>query len=1349
MAKSPENKITEMPGDEPANATLPTVAPDAVAPDAVAPETGVDGSQRVPASVVQRRRAASRPTSRAMLRNLLQQRTVERQAALQHVARLQETLEQRRRQIEAMHRVSETMFQQPGMDVMSRQTLTIALDVLGAEAGSLQLYDPDQDALVFQHVIGPTADILTGFVMPASQGISGQVLRTGVPDVTRHVGQLGGFNPMLGRNRNDGQRAEAMATVPLKRPAGDAIGVMQLLKASEEGFDRGDLEVLQVLCGQAATAIETARLVQQARKAEVAGIIGDVAHDIKNMLTPIQTGLMTLQPLMDDFFTELDAVRRKYEGHAVQRDIERILPLLRDDYGWIFDGALEACGQVEARTRDIADAVKGEVAPPFFETADLNEIVGEVARPMFMLADKTNVHLHLDLDHEMPRAEFDRKQLYNALYNLVNNAIPETPSGGSVTIRTRGPAPNADDAFEKNTLLLEVEDTGSGMPEHVRARLFTDQAISTKQGGTGLGTRIVANVVRRHHGRITVQSEQGKGSTFSIRLPLRHNPDAAGEVATSQRLPQRRHNLPSPSTALIGRETERETVCDLLRGAATRLLTLTGAGGMGKTRLALQVAHDLIEDFEGGVWFISLAPVDNPAMVASALAATLGVREEPGRPLAETLTEYLRSRRLLLVLDNFERIVEAAPMIAGLLDECPELHLLVTSRSVLRLRGEREMPVSPLELPDPGQMAQARRPTSADVAAWAQYPAIALFVERAAKAQPGFALGLENARDVAEICARLDGLPLAIELAAAHGGVLTPHDMRARLANRLELLEAEVSEREPELPARHQTLRAAIDWSYQLLSQSQRRLFRRLMVFEGGCTPEAAQAVCGADGDFDVADSLSQLADTSLVRCTRQQESGPWFWVLETIREYGLEKLGGVGECPCMQRRHAEYYLTVAESAQQHRLKSPQAAPPLPGVPPSDASPGLWSDWRKREDSNLRAAMTWFLDSAATQSANESSANESSEEGRSSHGALRMALTLRDLWTGDRWNERREALQRALQQSEDAPVVMRLMGMLRLGDLASLQGDYQNAEEFGRQSLELSRQNGVIWAVGRALGILANAALEQDDFSTARALHEESLEIKRADTDAEGIAWTLCHLGIVEQRSHDTQSAHACFERSLDIFREIENREGAAWTLYHLGTVVYHRDDPAPAHRLLEDALATFRELENKSGLASSLSFLGKMAGHERNFALARARLEESLELARQLGHRGTISSTLWNLGDVALAEGDHATARAWYREVMTTLQTMSNSARLRLLLRSFARLAAAEGRMESAARLLGAFDALAGKQSSGVSAAPETWQRREAILARGVLGEIAFATAWEQGRAMPLQQALDEALQS
>jgi signal transduction histidine kinase len=426
----------------------------------------------------------------------------------------------RDRQIEAVRRTGDALFSHPSVEALVRATLQIALDVLRADAGTVFLHDGKDDSLVFRYVIGAAADQLTGKRIPASQGgVAWTVFRTGKPDLIGDVAKRGDFNRKI--DESTGYHTESMMTVPVKRTDGDPIGVMQVLNARVP-FTGQDLEVLQVLCSSAATGIEHARLAHEARKAEIVHVIGDISHDIKNMLTPILTGVWTLEPMLKRLFDELDAIRACCpETETWGNDIARTADVIRYDYGWMLENVLLSAEQVQSRTKEIADAVKGEMAPPFFEETSLNERCEAVARPLKVVADKAGVTLDLDLDRDLPPVEIDRHQIYNALYNLVNNAIPETPAGGSVTLRTRGPQ-SADD----ECVTVEVQDTGRGIPEAVRQRLFTDEAISTKPGGTGLGTRIVAGVVRRHNGKITVQSEEGVGSTFTVSLPIRHRDTA-------------------------------------------------------------------------------------------------------------------------------------------------------------------------------------------------------------------------------------------------------------------------------------------------------------------------------------------------------------------------------------------------------------------------------------------------------------------------------------------------------------------------------------------------------------------------------------------------------------------------------------------------------------------------------------------------------------------------------------------------------------------------------------------------------------------------------------------------------
>ena len=428
------------------------------------------------------------------------------------VAQLKSLLEHRERQIEAIRRTSDTLFAHPSVDAMVEATLKIALDVLRADAGTVFLYDADEDALVFRYVIGPAASQLMGVKLPSSHGgVAWTVFRTHKPDLTGNVALRGDFNPRV--DERTGYHTESMMTVPVKRTDSDPIGVMQVLNARVP-FTERDLEVLQVLCAQAATGIEHARLAEDARQAEIVHVIGDISHDIKNMLTPILTGVWTLEPMLQNMFRDLDAIRLNCpDSDSWADDIEAIAGSVRQNFGWMLESVVSSAEQVQSRTKEIADAVKGEMAPPFFEIADLNETVESVSRSLKMVADKAGINLSSDLQRDLPDAEYDRKQIYNALYNLVNNAIPETPTGGSVVVKTWA----TDD-----TVHVSVRDTGKGMSELVRSRLFTDAAISTKPGGTGLGTRIVARVIRRHNGKITVESTPGQGSTFIVHLPTRH-----------------------------------------------------------------------------------------------------------------------------------------------------------------------------------------------------------------------------------------------------------------------------------------------------------------------------------------------------------------------------------------------------------------------------------------------------------------------------------------------------------------------------------------------------------------------------------------------------------------------------------------------------------------------------------------------------------------------------------------------------------------------------------------------------------------------------------------------------------
>src|SRR5829696_8319575 len=485
------------------------------------------------------------------------------------------------------------------------------------------------------------------------------------------------------------------------------------------------------------------------------------------------------------------------------------------------------------------------------------------------------------------------------------------------------------------------------------------------------------------------------------------SPELPASYPPLKTLDARMNNLPAQPTPLIGRGRELGEVCDLLRAEGLRVLTLTGPGGIGKTRLGLQVGAELLDEFEEGVFFVALAPITDPALVPSAIAEALGVVEAADQPLEEALKDYLRSKELLVLLDNFEQVLGGAPLVGQLLSACPKLKVLATSRSVLRVYGEQEYPVPPLELPSPGRLPPIDR--------LSQYEAVRLFIERAKAAKPDFSVTDENAPAVAAICARLDGLPLAIELAAARIKLLTPAAMLERLGSRLKLLGGGARD----LPERQRTLRGTIEWSHALLDEGEQVLFARLAVFSGGRTLEAIEAVCDAKGDLpmDALEGVSSLLDKSLLRQEEGPEGEPRFVMLETIHEYTRERLGASGEAEEVRRLHAEYFLALAEEAEAELSGADQLA---------------YLERLEAEHDNFRAALTWSLE-------------------RASVTALRMAAALARFWEkrsyfseGSSWLEAAVRLSESVEAAT-ADSATRAKLLSEAGTFAFFRTDFDDA----------------------------------------------------------------------------------------------------------------------------------------------------------------------------------------------------------------------------------------------------------------------------------------------------------------
>ncbi len=767
------------------------------------------------------------------------------------------------------------------------------------------------------------------------------------------------------------------------------------------------------------------------------------------------------------------------------------------------------------------------------------------------------------------------------------------------------------------------------------------------------------------------------------------------------------HNLPAQPTALLGREPEVAATRALLEQEAARIVTLTGPGGTGKTRLGLQVGAELVEAFDDGVWFVPLATIADPDLVVPAIAQPLGVREIPGEPLLATLQEYLLKKQALLLLDNFEHVTAAAPAVAALLAACPGVQVLATSREPLRIAGERELPVPPLSLPTERQ-ARGLPP-----AALLEYSAIRLFVERAQAVKPDFALSAANAPDVAAICRRLDGLPLAIELAAARVRVLPPGQLLIRLDKRLKLLTGG----NRDLPARQQTLRAAIEWSHDLLDPDEQALFSRLAVFSGGCTFEAAEAVCGEAGDLalDVLDGLDSLTQKSLLRPEDGADGESRFTMLETIREFGLERLETTGEADTLRRVHADYFLTLAETAEPH----------LTGVEQIE-----WLNRLSAEHDNFRSALG------------------SLERRDGAETRLRLVAALwRFWWIRGHLAEGRSWLERALAEADDLPPATLAQALSGAGILAESQGDYESAIVHHEQALELWRQAEDKVGIASSLTNLGIIRRILGDYDHASSQHEQALFIWREINDERQIGGSLRELGELALYRGRFEVAAPLFRESLDLCRGSGDASAVAAVLESLGILAFYQEDYPQATAYYEECLAVCRTLNDARMTASTLANLGEVEYLQGNEVQAEALYEEALSLFREIGDKRGIAFVLLQLGRVSLARNDLDQALALVAESLALRRKVGEKPAVVESLEALAEIAYMRGDAALAVRVYAITDAQ--RLTSGIPLAASYSGVRERVLAyaRQSLGKAAFAEAWTRGQVQSLEEIITEVL--
>lgn len=839
--------------------------------------------------------------------------------------------------------------------------------------------------------------------------------------------------------------------------------------------------------------------------------------------------------------------------------------------------------------------------------------------------------------------------------------------------------------------------------------------MSVAHGGQILLSGITAEIVREHlPNNISLQGLGEHRLKDLIRPEHLYQlvaPDLPKDFPPLKSLDALLNNLPIQLTSFVGREAEIAEVKRLL--GATHLLTLTGSGGTGKTRLSLQVAADLLPSFAGGVWWVELAPLADPALVPQTVAATLGLRVEGNRPVMEALAENLREKTVLLILDNCEHVILACARLAEtLLSACPDLRILASSREALGIPGEVAFRVPSLSLPD------AHGPASDE--ARLDYEAVRLFVERAKSALPDFTVTGHNAPTIAEVCRRLDGIPLAIELAAARVNVLRVEQIAARLSDRFRLL---TSGSRTALP-RHQTLRAMMDWSYDLLQDDERVLLRRTSVFAGGWALEAAETICGWKGleANEVLEVLTRLVNKSLVVAERHSGAEARYHLLETVRQYAREKLAEAGEIEEARDRHLEFFMHLAEAAEPELLQSKQLG------------------WLKRlEDDfdNFRAALKWSQGNQASLRS-----EKTVEKGLRLGGAI-WRFCLRYGYAHE-FDERLSQLLAHPGAASQTPARARALTALSI--LCVWQTDYVRARALAEESLVIHQKLDDLQGEAASLYALGNAARLQDD-AAWRSLFLNSLTLSRSLKDKSGISEVLILFGY-NLTSKEPEQAQAYLEEGLALSRERGDVISMAGALDYLGVLALRQGNLTQARAWLEESLAIQRPL-GAPGYVNTLGYLGQLARYEGLYPQARAYCEETLSMSQNAGMTSIFLWSLVDLGHVALHEGQWEEAQTSFAKALRQFGAVGRKKGVLYAVEGLASLAARQRQPERAARLF-AWAATARKTNDLPLLPGERAEvDRHLALAKSQLGDPAFEALWVEGRETTMEKAIQNALQT